>query len=88
MRKYVDLIKIVATMCASTYTYTIEDDISRVKLIQVEQTFYSRYMYKYVYPFTNMQIMHLDTITRYTDHVINHKLIKHACTSEGAHANT
>ena len=54
MRKYVDLIKIVATMCASTYTYTIEDDISRVKLIQVEQTFYSTQVYKYVYLSTNM----------------------------------
>ena len=68
MRKYVDLIKIVATMCASTYTYTIEDDISRVKLIQVEQTFYSTQVYKYVYLSTNMWVMHLDTIiTRYND---------------------
>ena len=57
----------------------------RVKLTQFGQTFYSSYTYN---PFTNTCIMHLDTITRYTDHVINHKLIKHACTSEGAHANT
>ena len=68
MRKYVDLIKIVATMCASTYKYTIEDDISRVKLIQVEQTFYSTQVYKYVYLSKNMWVMHLDTIiTRYND---------------------
>ena len=62
MRKDVDLIMIVATMCACTYKYTIEADISRFKLTQVEQTFYSTQVYKYVYRSTNMWVMHLDTI--------------------------
>ena len=36
-------------------------NISRVQLTQVE-SFYSTYVYKYVYHFTNMQTMHLDDI--------------------------